>query len=429
VSGVTRDVEAVQELATALPFTPLELDELARDMLLTASLPERVGAWLSDFEVAPKPLSGFGAIFTIHHQTDFVLLVEQALELGIDPSLVTVIDKEYRYAHSRRVDAHIRQKLGIPVFRYSKITDGLSEHIRRVAAARDRTGARTWTQTIVIDDGGYIYPRLHKEFEAYMTLFKGLVEQTASGIWALEPFVPKLALPVFSVAESRLKQVIEAHGVAAAGVANVRRLLPQEKFDARPAVVVGFGRVGQAAAETLRRANADVWVVDIAAGAQASAGERGFRCSSDLAATVVAARPRYVFACARPGAVDEAALLAIPCDCALISLTSRDVGIDKRALEEHFEREELGTLGTRYRRNGVELLLIANGFPANFHFAESMPNQQSDVVMAALLAGAVALASGAWGTGNDAARADSILSEGTLMTDFIHKRPPLGPLA
>lgn len=429
VSGVARDVDEVQELAAALPFTDFELTELAREMPLTSAVPSRVGAWLADLDVPSKPLSGLGAIFTIHHQTDFVLLVEKALELGVDRGLVTVIDKEYRYAHSRRVDAHLRGKLGIPVYRYSDIDAGLSAHIRRVAAARDRTDAVTWTQTIVIDDGGYVYPRLQRSFEPYMTLFKGLVEQTASGIWALEPYLPALRLPIFSVAESRLKQVIEAHGVAAAGVANVRRLLPQEKFDGRPAVVVGFGRVGQAAAEALRRSNADVSVVDIAAGARASASERGFRVSDDLAATVADVSPRYLFACARPGAVHEAALLAIPCDCALISLTSRDVAFDKAALATHFEAEPLGTLGTRYRRNGVELLLLAEGFPANFHYAESMPNQQSDVVMAALLAGAVALACGDWQAGNDAASADAILSEGTLMTDFLNLRPPLGPLA
>lgn len=429
LSGAVTDPRRTGESAAALPFTQFEIEELGRDMPLTAALPERIGAWLPGFDVPIRPLASFGAIFTIHHQTDFVALVEQALVLGVEPGLVTVIDKEYRYEHSRRVDAHLRDRLGLPVYPYSRMEAGISDHIRRVDAAKADAGAVTWPQTIVIDDGGYIYPRLVKHFEPSMSLFRGLVEQTASGIWALEPYAPGLRLPVFSVAESRLKHVIEAHGVAAAGVANVRRLLPQEKFDGRPAIVVGFGRVGQACAEALRRANVEVHVVDIAPGARAEARDGGYRVSDDLPAVVAAVHPRYLFACARPGAITEAALLAIPCDCTLVSLTSRDVAVDKAALKTHFEAQQLGTLGTRYCRDGVDLLLLADGFPANFHYAESMPNQQSDVVMAALLVGAVALCCGAFPVGNDVQRADQILSEGTLMADFLNLRPPLGPSA
>lgn len=427
VVGEAVDTATVEAYATALSFTPMEIEALARDMALTAMVPDRLAQWLPMLSIPERPLAGLGGIFTIHHQTDFVLLLEVALQLGIDPALTTVIDKEYCYEYSRRVDAHVRRKLGVPVYGYSEIEKGLSDHIRRVDEHKTTAGAPTWTQTVVVDDGGYILPRLRKSFPSFLSLFKGVVEQTASGIWALEPFADDIPIPVFSVAESELKQAIEAHGVAQAGVTNVRRLLPQEKFDGRPAVVVGFGRVGQATSEVLRRNNVDVHVVEIGKGAQATARERGFRVSDDLLSTVAAVAPRYLFSCARPGAVHEQALLAIPCDCALISMTSRDVAIDKVALKTHFDATPLGTLGTRYARDGVELLLLADGYPANFHYAESMPNQQSDIVMASLLVGAVALVCGDWSPGNDAAGANAMLNEGTLLTDFMSIRPPLGP--
>lgn len=427
VVGEAHDIARVESCAAALPFTPLEIATLERDMALTAALPDRLPQWLPQLSIPARPLAGLGAIFTIHHQTDFVLLLDVALRLGIDPRLSTVIDKEYRYAHSRRVDAHVRHRLGVAVHRHSEIERGLSDHIRRVDEHRRSSGSPTWAQTVVIDDGGYVLPCLREAFPSFMSLFKGVVEQTASGIWALEPFGDEIPVPVFSVAQSDLKQTVEAHGVASAGVANLRRLLPQEKLDGRAAVVVGYGRVGQATAEVLRRGNVDVHVVEIDRGSQAAAQERGFRVSEDLAATVAAIAPRYVFACARPGAVDERALLAIPRDCALVSMGSRDRAVDKRALAEHFDARRLGTLGTRYTRDGVQLLLVADGYPANFHYAESMPNQQSDVVMASLLVGAVALACGTLAPGNDAAAANATLSSGTLLTDFMASRPPLGP--
>ncbi len=428
VSGCVHDGRALHREVSALPFTPLEIESLARDMPLTAATPKRASEWLPSLTLSDEPLSGHAAIFTIHHQTDFVLLLEKALELGVERQLVTVIDKEYRYRYSRRVDAHIRDALGVPVYSYSNLKEGIGDHIRRVVDGRSQTSASTWTPTIVVDDGGYILPRLHEHFAPYLSLFKGVVEQTTSGIWKLEPF-SDLRVPVFSVAESDLKATVEAHGVAQAALTSLRRLLPHEKFDGRTAVVVGFGRIGNALAEILRRHNVEVHIVDEAPAMQVAARERGFQAHADLRTLLQQIAPRYVFACARPGAVDRDSLRAISCDCALISVTSRDEAFDKDALAELFTAEPLGSLGTRYTLDGRSLLLVADGFPVNFHFAESMPNQQSDLVMASLLLGAISLAQAqlAWPPGNDPARANAVLNEGTLLADFLSARPGLGP--
>jgi adenosylhomocysteinase len=428
VSGIAHDGDELHKLLAALPFTELELDSFARDMPLTAETPQRARDWLPSLELTDAPLAGHAAIFTIHHQTDFVLLLEKALELGIERRLVTVIDKEYQYRYSRRVDAHICERLGVPVYPYSDLTKAISDHIRRIEQARAKPAEQTWTPTIVVDDGGYVLPRLLEEFEPFLSLFKGVVEQTTSGIWKLEPFAD-LRVPVFSVAESELKATVESHGVAQAALTNLRRLLPQEKFDGRTAIVVGFGRIGQALAEILQRHNVEVYVVDKAPAMQVTARERGFKASPDLPGLLEQVEPRYIFACARPGAVDGASLRAIRGDCALISVASRDESFDKSALAESFEAEPLGTLGTRYARAGNELLLVANGYPVNFHFAESMPNQQSDLVMASLLVGAISLActQTPWPAGNDPARANAVLNEGTLLADFLNARPGLGP--
>jgi hypothetical protein len=119
-SGLVRDHARLHELVAAVPFTPLELELYAHDMPLTASTPRRAARWMPSVDLGERPLAGHAAVFTIHHQTDFVLLLEKALELGLDGSLVTVIDKQYRYRYSRRVDAHIRRRLGIPVYRYAE---------------------------------------------------------------------------------------------------------------------------------------------------------------------------------------------------------------------------------------------------------------------------------------------------------------------
>lgn len=431
VSGLVRDRDFHAALFSALPFTKLEIEALAHDMPLTASVAARAPAWVGE-EIGDEPLTGHAAIFTIHHQTDFVLLLEKAVQLGVEPDLVTVIDKEYRYRLSHRVDAHIRDRLGVSVYRYSEIDEGITEHIRKVEKARVDHGAETWVPTLIVDDGGYILPRLHESFEPFLNLFKGTVEQTKSGIWKLRPFEGEHRMPVFSVAESELKATVEAQGVAQAALTSLRRLLPAEKFDGRRAVVVGFGTIGEALAELLRRQNVDVQIADSSPSRLVAARERGFQVSEDLAGLIGEVQPRYILSCAEPGAVGAAAFERIERDCVLVSLTSRDVAFDKEALEQLCVSSPFGTVGTLYvpRKNSdCKILLVADGFPVNFHFAESMPNQQSDLVMASLLAGVITLANAdpPWQPGNDSKRANDILNEGTLLHDFLTLEPGICP--
>jgi len=429
VSGVVRDRADLHDLVAALPFTQLELDVLAHDMPLTASVAERAPSWMPGLKLQGRPLAGLGAIFTIHHQTDFVLLLEKALELGVEREMVTVIDKEYRYRHSRRVDAHIRRRLEVPVYRYSEIKKGLSDHIRRVDEARVASGASSWTKTIIVDDGGYVLPLLQESFEPFLNFFLGAVEQTRSGIWKLQPYAEDHRVPIFSVAESDLKATVEAHGVAQAALTCLRGLMPHEKFDGRRAVVVGYGTIGAALADLLRRQRIDVYVADSEDSRLVAAREFGFQVSENLADLIRQVKPRYLFSCAKPGAVGRTELEAIEKDCVLASLTSRDAAFDKEALAAIAKARKLGTVGTLYTdgASASNILLLANGFPLNFHFSESMPNQQSDLVMASLLAGAITLArtTPSWPPGNEPDRANSALNEGSLLHDFLRLEPRL----
>ena len=409
-----------------LPFTPTEIRRIERDMPLTAAITEQAHRWVPGLSESERhPLRGFAAIFTIHHQTDFIVLLSKALALGIDPRLCTVIDKEYQYLNSSRVDAHIEKQLGIPVYRYSRLVEGIADHVRRVERIRLVDGATTWQPTLIIDDGGYILPVLVEQFEAFLGLFHGAVEQTSSGIWAIRPYLHRIRMPVFSVAESDLKSTVEAQGAAMAGIANLRRLLPQEKFDGRRALVVGFGQIGKALADYLRRLNMGVSVADNDPSKATAARQLGFEVFSSVKDALSKIHFRYVYSCAGPCAVSGEALSVIRRNCYLVSLTSRDYAFDKEWLASECDSRQYGNIGSVYSRtmagSDVDLFLVADGFPINFHFAESMPNQQSDLIMASLLVGAITLAKAdpPWPHGRDRDRANDVLNQGPLLTDFL----------
>ena len=378
--GSTFTSGRVSGLARLMPFTTSEAEAIRRDMPLTRSVPE----------LFPQtPLAGYTAIFTIHHLSDFLPLIEAAFALGLDPEEVTVIDKQYRYLHGERVDAHLRLAQGLRVHTYSDLEPALEEHVALSVGCGKRI--------LVLDDGGYVLPLVLEQFPAWVPLIAGVVEQTMSGIQKLEG--RELPMPLFSVAQSHAKSTVESYGVADAAVRNTLALLPQEKFEGRSALVLGYGRIGEEIAGILRARRMQVAVYDTDIVRLVRARERGFATERDLTALLSRWRPLLIFGCVGSGSLTAEHFAAIEWDCYLVSTTSRDREFALADLAEISTKvERMGRLGTRYRlAGGASVLVLGHGMPINFHYAESLPNRSIDLVLASVLVGAAILAKGGAG--------------------------------
>jgi adenosylhomocysteinase len=364
------------------PFTATEMANTRKRMPLTTSAPE----WLATATTA-RPLEGLGAIFTIHHQRDFLVMLESAIALGLDPRHVLVIDKEYDYLHRYRVDGHIRLTLGAKTALYTDLRMAIEEFL---AGLRAR-----WQRALLVDDGGYLIPEILEGLPPPERHFVvGAVEQTSSGIIAVEPFLPYLEIPIFDVAESDLKETVEARGVAAAGWRSLRNELQDVHWNGRRALVCGYGRVGRALAEELRRESLQVAIHDSNYAKLVSALEDGFATYDSVGEAAADWHPDIVFGATGRAHWGADLFGELQRDTVLVSLTSRDYEFDKTYLAEHaLQSEVVAPIGTRYilptRSESRSVLLVADGFPVNFHRAESMPNEQSDLILAAMLLGAV----------------------------------------
>ena len=275
------------------PFTDTEMGELRGLMPLTSSSAE----WLSttDDKDELQPLRGLAAVFTIHHQRDFLVLLEELLKCGLSPADVLVVDKEYDYEYRQRVDGHLRYKMGVEVTGYSDLSVALGALFARVQ------DPSVWKRVILIDDGGYLYPRVRElvpdELDVKQFVL-GIVEQTSSGIMALRPFLPdNLRVPLFNVAESDLKSTVEARGVARAALRSLRRALQDVHWGGRRAVVAGFGRIGHALAEELRREDVVTAVFDTDYARLVAAREDGFQTFETLADAVKTWQPHLIVGC------------------------------------------------------------------------------------------------------------------------------------
>lgn len=305
--------------------------------------------------------------------------------MGVPPSAITVIDKGYRYRHTQRVDAHLR-RAGIAVWPWASAAEALEAHTDR-AYLTGRVG-------LLIDDGGYTLPVLLTQARHLLPRYAGLVEQTMSGITKLAPFADDLPLPVFSVAESRLKATIESYGVADAAIRNVLSLLPQEKFEGQPALVLGFGRIGEQIAEILRSRRMRVAVYDNAIVRTVAAHERGFLTDRSLPDLLRTHRPLLIVGSTGSTSLRGEHAAAISRDCFLVSTTSRTTEFAIAELTDQAAKvTDAGILGTHlHLPHGPSVMIVGDGFPINFHYAESMPNKYADLVLASLLVGAATLA-------------------------------------
>ncbi|WP_435598451.1 NAD(P)-dependent oxidoreductase [Streptomyces anulatus] len=401
--GTPAAAEAFFAAARHLPFTTTEITAAVSELPLTSRLSDR---W------PDKPLADVGVLLTIHHMRDFLVLVDSLLALGVDPAHMTVIDKEYPYAHTHRVDAHLAQRYGIAVWRYRQLGEGIRDHIGRVSAAGKRS--------VVMDDGGYVLPTVLRDLPGEAGHFLGLVEQTTSGIRKVEGLA--LPLPLFSVAESDMKGMIESYGIADAAVRNTLRLLPDEKFEGQAALVLGFGRIGREVARVLAGRRMRVAVFDSDITRLVAAHEEGFFTRRSLTALVESHRPRMVIGCvgSRSFGLEQARLL--PPRSFLVSTTSRNFEFGLEELRAGSTAlTDRGVLGTSYQlADGPEVLVLGHGMPINFHYAESLSNRYVDLVLAGLAVGAVALARAdeRLRPGHNVAATNAVLAESGIVDDY-----------
>lgn len=401
--GTTGESNAFFQVVRHLPFTTDEISATVAELPLTSGLPDRC---------ADKPLHGVGILLTIHHMRDFLVLVDSLLALGVEPAHMTVIDKEYPYAHTHRVDAHLVQRHGITVWRYRDLLAGIEDHVSRVSA----TGKRS----VVMDDGGYVLPAVLRERPEMTRHFIGLVEQTTSGIRKLDGL--RLPIPLFNVAESEMKGLIESYGIADASIRNTLRLLPDEKFEGQAALVLGFGRIGSEVARVLRARRMRVAVYDADITRLVGAHEEGFLTGRSLNDLVSAHQPKLVVGCAGRGSFGLDQAKRLPRRAFLVSTTSRDYEFALEELRQGSQTvADRGVLGTSYHLTaGPELLVIGHGMPVNFHYAESLSNRYVDLVLAGLAVGAVALAIGdeRLRPGHNLAATNAVLAESGIVDDY-----------
>lgn len=234
----------------------------------------------------PADFSRFEMVAVQHLFPTTGVLFDTFAEHGVDPTRSSVLGKNYSADPEVMVRLHgggwsvvaenikpgIRQEPG-EVF---GSLDRLPEEIRfhadaQVAPVYHRLAqlfegvdpAKTDRRFLLLDEGGKLVKLLHTYFPAFAPLCVA-VEQTDRGIQEVEKI--DLKCPVINVARSAAKKTWESpmigENVVAAALAQIQDLHPSLEPSPKVASIIGYGAVGKASADALRRRGYTVHVHD-----------------------------------------------------------------------------------------------------------------------------------------------------------------------
>lgn len=393
------------------PLSALECARIAAELPLMTTITDR--------RSEAQPLAGTALMITGHFLSDLVHLVDCLAALGAPLEAMTVLQKDYAYRLRHRVHAHLAER-GVDIAPSADAEQAVHRH-----TARARRGG---LRCLGLDDGGYLAPVLLGAPEL-AAAWSGIAEQTMSGIYKLHRREHELPFPVFSVAQSRLKGRIESYWIADKAVSTALSLLPPLKIEGQPALVIGYGNVGEQIAEQLTGRRMRVAVHDSDILRLIDAHEHGYTTRRHLDQLLVEHQPLLVFGATGRTSLGLSQFQVLRRNCFLASVTSGDVEFDLPALRRYaVATASTDATGTCHRLpGGVLATVLAGGRPVNFHETDSISNLHSDLVYAGMLIAADTLATSTSPTpGLDPGWADQVLEDSGLLEHYYERYGPTG---
>lgn len=217
---------------------------------------------------------------------------------------------------------------------------------------------------VLLDVGGYFAPSLESLCDRFSGRILGIIEDTENGHKRYAD-MPKLPCPVLSVARSPLKDP-EDFLVGQSVVFSTEALLRSrgDILHGRPALVIGFGKLGSSIARLLHAKGIHVTVHDIDPVRRAQALSQGFGVARDRDQALESAG---IVLCAT-GALslrgEDFPLLKNGCYVATVASSEDELELD--GLPDGYTRSDSGESVTRYSATGHYFYLLNGGNAVNF---------------------------------------------------------------
>ncbi len=358
-------------------YAPSLLGTLPRAELPRLAAVEQV---LQDADTSSLKQVNFIAVQ--HLLADTGTLLEKLMAAGIDSRRAHVLGIPYstnegvaQSLRARGIDTDTTERRDLPYERWrtvqvtALIEKALNDH------------AENGKPIVALDDGGFITKVLHEQFPQQAHLFC-IVEQTTHGQREAERRT--LACDVISIAKTSSK-ALEMHGldqaIGSEMQARLEAFSSSDHLPGLPAVVLGFGWIGQIVSTYLANMGRQVVVVDPEPQARAWAQECGLAAVASPDAVIQQAA--LIAGCTGDRSLTAAQLATLKQNPVVFSASSSNREFELPA-DSHFH-EDMLVRGPNY-----QYTVLGAGFPINFNGKATLnPPERMQFVMAALAAGVV----------------------------------------
>ena len=223
----------------------ITLAEFGRQEILLAQDEMPALMQLRDNYRDEQPLKGAKIMGCIHMTIQTAVLIETLIDLGAEVrwSSCNIFSTQDHAA------AAIAAK-GIPVFAWKGETEEEYEWCLDQTIKKD---GKPWDANMILDDGGDLTIKVHKEYPEMLEHIHGISEETTTGVKRLKEMLSKgeLKVPAINVNDSITKSKNDnkygcRHGLDDAIKRGTDMLLSGKK-----ALVIGYGDVGKGSADSL----------------------------------------------------------------------------------------------------------------------------------------------------------------------------------
>lgn len=345
--------------------------------------------------ITKKPFRDKRVFFILHFLKDLIPFVKATENVGLNLENSYFFYKDYPYPQKDAIKGWLKEQ-GAIVEPLSHISQYLTQ---LVESPPERIG-----EILIIEDGGFFVPTIHRNYPQLITHVMGAVEQTTRGIrnaesWEKETAENILQIPIISVATSKLKSDFEPSYIGRAVVDNIKRMLPGIVLNGKTAALFGCGTIGREIASWLRENNVNVTIFEPSSQNRMWAWSNGFILADSPGQAAL--NKNFVIGASGNESVNSQVIASLSHGTYLISASSELYEIDIDELHRQAKNKEIlindngGEIGTTFiLPNDKQIHTLANGFPINFWGFESMPEEASDLILSLIFLSGAEIALG-----------------------------------
>ena len=331
-----------------------------------------------------QPLKGAKIMGCIHMTIQTAVLIETLIDLGAEVRWSSCnIFSTQDHAAAAMADK------GIPVFAWKGETEEEYEWCLNQTINKDGS---PWDANMILDDGGDLTVKIHKEYPEMLEHIHGISEETTTGVKRLKEMLAngELKVPAINVNDSITKSKNDnkygcRHGLDDAIKRGTDMLLSGKK-----ALVIGYGDVGKGSADSLmlQKMIVDVAEVDPICAMQAcfdgfsvvSAYKNGevSKDGANLDQDLLNKYDLVVTATGNINVLDKYMLDALKSGCVICNIGHFDNEIDVKYLRTFDWYEVKSGVHKIIRGDNDYLLLLGEGRLVNLALATGHPSRVMD---------------------------------------------------